>query len=365
MLLFVSCLSLSVLAWAIPTPPNAHPDSKPSQPNILLISTDQQRTSTLHCYGNAFAHSPNLDKLAAQGVRFTNAHTASPVCSPSRTSVLTGVHVPVHGIYENDGHGYRDGTTTYFDVLKAAGYRTAMIGKTHFSPVPTASIDHLDAHTGNDDMRGVDVSADDFLETYLVNQTMAWVDDHVANHSAKPWFAYLSMVSPHPPDWVPDGPWKHLYDNVTLPALDYEAGDIGAIPYQTRMLLGLLGKEGGYEPPFPGGEANLTYIDQEVGTTATGARKNYYALAAYVDFQVGRMLCYLDERDLAESTLVAFWSDHGSQVRSARRTHTPHALLRAFQPPFFAFLTLSDACGSDRGRAAVRPWHRQRQAQLL
>ena len=296
----------------LPRLPRNESHAASNAPNILLISTDQQRTSTLRCYGNAFAYSPNLDRLAAQGVRFTDAHTASPVCSPSRTSVLTGVHVPVHGIYENDGRDYRSGVTNYFDVLKAAGYRTAMIGKTHFSPVPS-SIDHLDAHSGNTDMRGSDVSADNFLETYLVNQTMSWIDNQTRQAGA-PWLAYLSMVSPHPPDWVPDGPWKHLYDDVSLPMLDYAPGDIGAIPEQTRMLLGLLGKEGGYLPAFPDGHANMTYIDQEVGATATGARKNYYALAAYVDMQVGRMLDFLDARRLAASTLVLFWSDHGSQL---------------------------------------------------
>ena len=55
--------------------------------NILFIGTDQQRTSTLGCYGNDWAHSPNIDRLASQGVRFTDAYTVSPVCSPSRTSV--------------------------------------------------------------------------------------------------------------------------------------------------------------------------------------------------------------------------------------------------------------------------------------
>ena len=72
--------------------------------NILHVTSDQQRTSTLGCYGDGKsawrAHSPSIDRLASEGVRFTDAYTASPVCSPSRTSVLLGVHVPVHGIYE-------------------------------------------------------------------------------------------------------------------------------------------------------------------------------------------------------------------------------------------------------------------------
>ena len=132
--------------------------------------------------------------------------------------------------------------TPYFDVLKNASYATALIGKTHFSPVP-ASIDHLDVHTGNSDMRGPAVTADDFLETYLVNQTMEWIDNTTTSAPTTPWFVYCSMVSPHPPNWVPQGePWSSAYDNVTLPPINYKGDDIADLPWQTRMLLGLLGK---------------------------------------------------------------------------------------------------------------------------
>jgi len=329
-MLFVPAAVLAVNAMA-----ETHP------PHILWMSSDQQRTSTLGCYGNSFAYSPFLDRLAAEGVRFTEAHTASPVCSPSRTSVLTGVHVPVHGIYENGVTTYREGLTPFFDVLKAANYSTAMIGKTHFNPVPVDSIDHLDEHTGNTDMRGKDVAASDFLETYLVNQTMQWIDNVMAAHPKKRWFAYLSMISPHPPDWVPDGPWAHVYDGVKLPALDYAPGDIGALPEQTRMLVGLLGKEQDDPPAFPGGKANMSYIDQPVDTTkptgkgGSGARYNYYALAAYVDHQVGRMLTFLDERSLKHSTMVAFWSDHGSQLWDHGIGNDKHTFLeQALRVPF-------------------------------
>lgn len=288
--------------------------------NILYIGTDQQRTSTLNCYGNSFAHSPNLDRLARGGVRFTDAYTVSPVCSPSRTSILLGVHVPVHGIYENGMAPYRGGCTPYFDQLKKAGYHTALIGKTHFKPIPK-TIDHLDDHSGNNNMRSATALAEDYLETYLVNQTMLWIDSVTpgargAKDTGKPWFAYLSMVSPHPPNWVPPGPWAHVYDGVSLPPLNWRSGDIEALPYQTRMLLGMLGKETNDPPAFPGGKPNMSFIDQpvSVGAENPNGRYNYYAQAAYVDAQVGRMLDFLDERNLTNSTLVIFSSDHGSEL---------------------------------------------------
>jgi len=303
---------------------------------VLFIGTDQQRTSTLGCYGNAWAHSPNIDRLAAGGVRFTDAYTVSPVCSPSRTAVLLGVHVPIHGVYENGvaPHDHQASLTPYFDVLKAAGYATALIGKTHFSPVP-ASIDHLDAHTGNSDKRGPNVSAAEFLETYLVNQTMGWIDAHQRNSSAASpsrWFVYTSMVSPHPPNWVPPGgPWVGVYDGVALPPLNYRPGDIGKLPYQTRMLLGLLGKTHDDPPAFPLGVPNMSFIDQPAATGADhpDGRYNYYTQAAYVDHQVGRLLDFLDARGLANDTLVIFASDHGSQLFDHGINNDKHNFLDA------------------------------------
>jgi arylsulfatase A-like enzyme len=113
------------------------------------------------------------------------------------------------------------------------GFDTALIGKTHFSPTPT-TIDHLDAHTGNNDKRSQTTAAEDFLETYLVrsmnladspfpphrtlddtglcaqvDETMKWLD---ARTPGTPWYVYTSMVSPHPPNWVPIGePWTSAY----------------------------------------------------------------------------------------------------------------------------------------------------------
>eukprot|EP00937_MAST-01D_sp_MAST-1D-sp2_P007992 g7992.t1 len=301
--------------------------------NILFIGTDQQRTSTLRSYGNEWAHSPNIDRLADEGVRFSDAYTVSPVCSPSRTAVLLGVHVPIHGVYENGvvQHDHVASLTPYFDVLKAQNYSTALIGKTHFNPVP-ASIDHLDAHTGNSDKRGANVSADDFLETYLVNQTMAFIDSvRAANGTERKWFVYCSMVSPHPPNWVPEGPWAHVYDGVALPPLNYRAGDIAALPYQTRMLLGLLGREHDDPPAFPLGRANMSLIDAPAATGVADpdGRYNYYAQAAYVDAQVGRLLDFLDARALANDTLVVFASDHGTELYDHGINNDKHNFLDA------------------------------------
>ena len=311
--------------------------------NILFIGTDQQRLSTLNCYGHDFAVSPNIDRLALEGVRFTDAYTASPVCSPSRTSTLLGVHVPIHGIYENgiSPHDHIASLTSWFDVIKGQGYSTAMIGKTHFDPVPS-TIDHLDVHTGNADKRGSQIAASEFLETYLVNQTMEWITNvSTTNGSAsasasapsvsKPWGVYVSFVSPHPPNWVPKGPWSEAYEGVTLPPINYKEGNIGELPYQTRMLLGLLGKEHDDPPAFPMGVPNMSYIDQsfDAGAAVQTGRLAYYTQAAYVDHEVGRILDFLDTMKLRHSTLVIFASDHGSELWDHGIGNDKHTFLDA------------------------------------
>ena len=146
-------------------------------PNILLITSDQQRVDSVGAYGLSppgVSYSPRLDALRAEGVLWTHAFAASPVCSPCRTSLLTGVHVPVHAVVENTVAPMRAGLSVYPDLLRRQGYVPYVFGKTHFSPVP-ASFAVVDAHSGNTDMRcsaknyasgACDIAEADFLETY-------------------------------------------------------------------------------------------------------------------------------------------------------------------------------------------------------
>src|SRR5690606_26967112 len=124
------------------------------RPNILLITTDTQRVDTIAALGNPHAISPNLDRLAAEGVAFEEAYTSSPVCSPARTSLLTGLHAPVPGVIE-DRYSMNGTFTPFSDLLAAAGYTNIMVGKTHFGPTPASFHEQVivkgkKAGTGND-----------------------------------------------------------------------------------------------------------------------------------------------------------------------------------------------------------------------
>ncbi|WP_020681575.1 sulfatase family protein [Marinobacterium rhizophilum] len=103
------------------------------RPNFIMIVSDQQRADWLGCYGHPVLNTPNIDKLAAQGIRFDEFHTASPVCMPNRASILTGRYPSVHGLRYN-GCALTSRANTFVEVLKASGYQTAAIGKSHLQP---------------------------------------------------------------------------------------------------------------------------------------------------------------------------------------------------------------------------------------
>lgn len=292
----------------------------PQRPNILLITTDQQRCDTLACYGNRHALSPHLDRLASEGVLFGQAHTASPVCLPARSSLLTGVHAPIHGAIEN-GIARRSHLTTYPDLLKAAGYGTILVGKAHFGPMP----DGFDTRcvVGEKFARQDDpwsamlrehglthptrfphaIPEALFMEAFLVDRTIGAIEDVVAAGQG-PFFAHCSLVSPHEPH-DPPGRWAEVYRERPLPPLNYREGELERHPAHLHDILGLR-RRADIPDLFPDGRPDLATIDEE--------RRLYYGLAAYCDDRIGRLLRFLDDADLRDNTLVIFTADHGTTL---------------------------------------------------
>ena len=104
------------------------------RPNFLYIITDQHRADYLGCYGHPIVRTPNIDRLAAEGVCFDRFFVASPVCMPNRASLMTGRYPSAHGLRYNGNYLSRR-ANTFVDVLREAGYRTALIGKSHLQPM--------------------------------------------------------------------------------------------------------------------------------------------------------------------------------------------------------------------------------------
>lgn len=310
-----SAMALPAFPAIVSIPRKSGRPSRPAEsgPNILLITTDTSRCDTVNAMGYPFAVSPNLDRLASQGIIFENAHTASPVCSPARCSLLTGVHTPIHGCIEN-GVNRRTDLTTFPDLLKEQGYKTIMVGKTHFGPIPD-SFDVQKVLTGGkkndaDDIYGVfirnkgysrklesypsSLPEDLHIDSFLVDTTIAEINKK-QDENESPFFAFCSIPSPHPP-LDPPQEWVGTYKDIPLPPLNYTENEFERLP---QYLIDHL------DIKDPG-----NYDMEKVNRT----RRLYYDLAAYCDAQIGRLVTYLDESGLRENTMVIFSSDHGTTL---------------------------------------------------
>ena len=295
--------------------PHTHVDRRR---NILLITTDEQRTETLSCYGSSLLRSPSTDRLAAEGVRFREAYAASPVCSPSRTSWVTGLHVPSHYTWMNGIHLPSDATKalpSFVKALRAAGYYAMVVGKTHFQE-ELAEWDVRELHgsdtvpgqfttSGREAPRNGETPVVDFYETFIVNRSLHLMNSMVHRHDKQQhWFLWASFVSPHTPYWAPRG-FNHTAEYrarvparlEALPPCNREESERRAFPH-IGMSRWLQSQQAMSESAAQCGERE--------------ARHRYYELAAYVDVQVGRLLDHLDAKRLADSTLVVFTSDHGA-----------------------------------------------------
>lgn len=303
------------------------------RPNILLITTDTQRWDTMSCM-SPHGHSPSLDRLAREGVLFTQGHTAAPVCMPARVSLMSGYHTPIHGAIEN-GITRRVDIPFVPDALSAVGYHTIMVGKAHFGPVPDSFhvqrilagekggnpddfyAQHIRSHGYERSSRHPNpVPPELFMDAFLADTAIAEMER--ARDSA-PFFAFLSMPSPHSPN-DPPGEWAHLYDGRALPDLNYREGEIERHPAQLRRLVGTDGEPASHHSGYTDGrfervrEAVGNRIDQSDRALVEEYRRLYYGLSAYCDAQVGRVLDYLDQSGLRGETLVIFTSDHGIQL---------------------------------------------------
>ena len=174
------------------------------RPNILVILTDQQRSDSLACYGNVFVRSPNLDRLASEGVRFLDAFTPFPLCTPARASLWTGTYPHLHDIMDcvygiDDAFERSPAPTTVFDRLSEAGYLVGYFGKWHLGEARPARIDHWDATNSEEGhwIGGIEYIPD--------SQTRRMVDFlQGLRGERRPFFLVQSYRPPHEPYTAPE-----------------------------------------------------------------------------------------------------------------------------------------------------------------
>ena len=292
------------------------------QPHIVLIMTDQQRSDALACMGNDAVISPNIDKLADEGVMFLNGYSAVPSCTPARSGLLTGLSPWHHGML-GYGRVARQYKYEMPQMLRNAGYYTFGIGKMHWYPqkalhgfhgtlVDESGRTEQDGYvsdyrdwfklqapgedpdkTGigwNEHQSGVYQLDEKLHPTYWTGQTAV---DLINNYDREaPLFLKVSFARPHSP-YDPPKRFLDMYEGVKIPE-----------PYIGEWDGKWGGIEGGKDAAFG-----------DFGTEHTiESRRHYYANITFIDEMIGEIITALKEKGMYENTLICFTSDHGDML---------------------------------------------------
>jgi arylsulfatase A-like enzyme len=282
------------------------------RPNVIFVMTDDQRWDAMSCAGNPILKTPNMDRLAAGGVRFTQAFATNPLCSPSRGTILTGLYSHAHGVTTNAGrsHFLKGDTVGYPEVQRREGYYTAMIGKWHIASTPPG-FDHwcilpgqgayqdpeMITPTGRLKFRG-------YVDDVIGDQAIAAIQHRPRN---KPFSLICNFKAPHR-DWRPAARFEKVYDDITIPEPPLFNQDLNERPAAIRATDMQIADM----PDFfaRGLDRNLPRAERKKQNYQLFL-KNYYRTILGVDENLGRILDYLDKEGLAENTIVIYTGDNG------------------------------------------------------
>jgi arylsulfatase A-like enzyme len=294
-------------------------------PNILVLMTDQQRADCMGCAGHPRIRTPNMDRLAAGGMRFTQACTSSPLCMPARASFICGRHVHSHGIWHNEGELAPD-AESLFRRLQQAGYYTAHIGKSHYygHPVPDMRAREPYMHTRGFDFVNETPGPWATLKTDC-HMTDEWAEkgllDVFRNDYRKRW-----ALRDEAPVWPSPMPVDDYLDSyVGRKAVEFvEACD------RPQPFCLFVGFGGPHEPWDAPGEYATMYRPRKMprAIPATGKdgdprltrkriaaiRASYYGKISLIDRWVGEILDACERRGVFNDLFVVFWSDHGEMA---------------------------------------------------
>ncbi|TDO51142.1 arylsulfatase A-like enzyme [Kribbella sp. VKM Ac-2571] len=296
------------------------------RPNVLLLCTDQQRFSALGASGNDEIETPNLDRLASQGVLFENCYVQNPVCGPSRASLMTGRFVHQHGLWAN-GVGLPDHERLFSKDLADAGYDCGLVGKFHLNacfggrsekrhddgfrvfrwahdPYPGSSENeyHRWLHTVRPDLAGAEVDYDTLpaelhYSHWIGEQTIDFLTH--SRDREKPFLFVANFFDPHHGFGAPEDYVRRYRDKELSRPLPDDL--TGKPPIQT---------EASHESYAGHARGFTSYSPEELQEVKAA----YYAMVTLVDEEVGRILDALDAEGLSDDTLVIFTSDHGEML---------------------------------------------------
>jgi arylsulfatase A-like enzyme len=329
-------IGLLVMAGAAGPAAAAQTPPQDSPPNILFILSDDHAYQAVSAYGSGLNRTPQIDRLAQEGMLFRNCWVTNSLCGPSRASILTGKYSHRNGFYSNSGDRFDGSQQTFPKLLQKAGYQTAIVGKWHLETDPTG-FDYWHILPGqgqyyNPPMidNGQRVKHTGYVTDIITDLALGWLEKR---DPKKPFLLMCHHKAPHR-EWEPALRHLHLYDHVTFPEPetlfdDYSGRgiaehteDMTIAKTMTERDLKLVAPrdlnpeqrkewDAAYDPLNDAfRKANLQGKDL-VRWKYQRYMKEYLSTIAAIDENVGRILKYLDQSGLAKNTIVVYASDQG------------------------------------------------------
>lgn len=285
------------------------------QPNILYVMSDDHAAHALSCYGSRVNLTPNLDRVAAEGMRLTNCFCTNSICTPSRAAILTGLHNHRNGVLTlSDRFDGRQ--QTFPKLLQAAGYQTALVGKWHLGhggDADPTGFDYWDVLPGQGAYHdpkmfemGVERQYSGYTTDLITDLSIDWLQ---RRDTSRPFLLCVHHKAPHRP-WEPHPKYSSLYEDVDLAEPetfndDYATRSEAAKSAKMRIERDLNAEDLKGDPPAglsPAEEKHWKY-ERYI--------KDYLRCVASIDESMGRLLTYLDQEDMARDTVVVYTSDQG------------------------------------------------------
>lgn len=323
------------------------------RPNIVFIMVDDHAAKAISCYGGGINHTPNIDRIAENGMRLDHCYVSNSICTPSRAAILTGTYNHVNCVTTLDTP-IDNRMPNVAKHLRAGGYQTAMIGKWHLGEGPAhepTGFDFWSVLPGQGEYfdpymieMGQEIEVPGYATDIITDKCLDWME---ARDRDRPFFMMCHHKAPHR-EWEPHPKNRHLYhEEIKVPDTfddDYRNRAKAAAEAKMRIRtdmkyidLGLVQPEGGREVgervfegstmrkiPHPDDLSDFRLIDRETGEVFTFETEDELAHFKYqrymrrylqtihsLDESVGRLLDYLDANDLTENTIVIYTSDQG------------------------------------------------------
>lgn len=296
----------------------------PKPKNLLIIMSDEHQARAMSCAGHPLVKTPNLDALAARGVRFENAYTPSPICVPARAAFATGRYPHETGYWDNS-MPYTGAPRGWGHALQECHIPVESIGKLHYRSIEDRAgfdIEHIPMHVAGGtgmvwasirregeraiknvrmlgDYIGPGESSYTKYDRAVVAKTQEWLRRRTKSADSSPWCLYVGLVAPHFPLIVPQE-FYDLYAQEEIPESKLRPRDgYNQHPWIAKQDEVLINERG--------------FVDEDERRRAI---ISYFGLCSFLDHNIGQILVALDEANLTDCTTIIYTSDHGDNLGS-------------------------------------------------